>query len=154
MTRSGESLHRDVLAAAAISDFFAEGDIDRIFFGQLLLAVSGRSGDEDVTLKSVCKPPKVVLNDALALAAFLCRDEVFAYGHSERRDDDSFHYIEGISQQAFASLGLQQFERNADLDDVNLFYKTWLIKQEIGSPPPIHIPEEIALLFAPSSGSN
>lgn len=154
MTISGESLNRDVLAAATISDFFAEGDIDRIFFGQLLLAVSGRYGDEDVTLKSVCKPPMVALNDAIGLAAFLCRDGVFAYGHSERWNDDSFHYIEGISQEEFASLGLQQYEQNADRDDVDLFFRTWLIKREKGRSPPVHIPEKIALLFAPSSDSS
>ena len=135
-------------AAETIEEIYQEGEIDIVFFGQLLCYVGARQlGDGESVLYD--KTPDQCMKDAVELAEFLISTGDFYAHRGKRHEDGSFSYLpflNGFSE--FTEFVWQQF-RGQWIDDFDLFITTSLVKILPGKKPPV-VPEEIAALISGS----
>ncbi|MDR2153545.1 MAG: hypothetical protein LBE78_00755 [Burkholderiaceae bacterium] len=124
-------------------DLYSEGDIDIIFFAQILGMVS--YGKDDFKFN---KSSEKRMADALKLVDYLVSLGDFNVGKTLKMPDGTFAYNtykEGFSE--FYADANKIYSKNG-IDDIDLMCSLWLKKLHIGQSAPI-IPNEIMKLFEP-----
>jgi len=133
-------------ATELIEDIYREGDIDIIFFGQLLCDVSGKQVDIGEAI-SYCKLPEQRVADAIRLVDFLVARGDFYIQRSHRHEDGMFSYLPFRSgMPEFEAFVWQQFA-NEGVDGIGLIWTTSIVKILPGRRPP-DIPDHIAALVS------
>jgi hypothetical protein len=122
---------------------YGEGDVDIIFFGQIIGVVSYDENDFPFG-----KTPSKRFDDGIALVNYLVSIGDFFLGENRKIDGD------GVIGE-ICSGGFQRFFEVANsfflrggIDDVDLNSGIWLKKAQVGKLPP-QVPLEIDALFSP-----
>lgn len=128
-----------------IGEIYHEGDIDIVFFGQLLAYVSFRCDIDDDLVASPKLPDRRVY-DALSLAAYLISNGDFRAQRGHRNTDDTFCYLPfDYGFDEFSDFIRKQY-LDGGIDGIDLQYTTSLVKILPGRKVSA-VPDEIAALF-------
>lgn len=132
-------------ALEAMDYFYADGDVDYIFYWQLLGEVTYHttSSGDDVLLEKTDEQRKI---DSLLLASYLISTDDFSAGSTTQSLDNTFNYE--LMQGGFNEFRKYVSEKVvSDGLDGDWHYEIWLKKTSIGKPPPTEVVEDIVNLF-------
>ncbi|MFS8057227.1 hypothetical protein QD357_31180 [Rhizobium sp. BR 317] len=128
-------------AYETIRYIYREGDIDLIFFGQILGMVSNDPDDAPLN-----KAPEQRIADAISLVEFLVSTGDFYVGRTSKGSNGKYADIPFAGISEFKEMVGNIF-LNEGLDGDNLITCSWIRKLTIGSKPPA-IPNRVVELFS------